>query len=573
MITGALSAAASSLKAQQQAIDVISHNIANVNTPGYSRQTATLSTAAPDSQGAFHFGRGVNLTDIQRAVDPFLSRALDTNSNQLAYSQTLEQGLNSVESVFGSLDAPGLASSLDDFFQSYQSLANNPQDTAQRNNVRGRALDITTHLHTMRGQLVSAQNNTDNSIDSAITKTNQLLDQLASLNTQISARENTTGNPANDLRDQRDMAVRKLSTLIPIQTISGNGTAFMIQSKGGDLLAQDGDVRHLARGASSGSGFTSVVLSGSSVKVAGIDSGGEIGGLLTLRDNRLGVYISQLDSLASNLSFGLNQLHANGSGLNPSSTLSSEMSASAPADALDAAGQNIPFASQIVSGSFKLHVYDAAGAPLIAGGTSISITQGSTTVNQLVSQLNAVGGISASLDAGNHIVLDAGSGSLALSSDTSNVLAAYEIGTFFHGDNAANIALSTAVTADSNRIAAGSVDATTSINNPGGNDVALQIIDFQNTALTVDGSNSASVLERSTALAMDYAGHVQSSNQQRVFRDAEAQSLNAQRQAMAGVSTDDELVHMIEFQRAYEASAKVIQTSNTMLDSLMSLIR
>ncbi|MDQ6965753.1 MAG: flagellar hook-associated protein FlgK, partial [Mariprofundaceae bacterium] len=230
MISAALNIAASSLKAQQKAIDVISHNIANVNTPGYSKQTATLGTALPESQGAFHLGRGVQLTDIQRSVDTFLNSATNTNGNQQAFAQTLEQGLNSVESVFGSLDTPGLASSLDSFFQAYQSLANNPQDAAQRNNVRNFGIDIATHLNLMRGQLVTAQTSADQGLDGRITQANQLLDQVASLNMQISGRENTTGNPANDLRDQRDLAVQNLSKLMPTQIVNPNDTAFMLQS-------------------------------------------------------------------------------------------------------------------------------------------------------------------------------------------------------------------------------------------------------------------------------------------------------------------------------------------------------
>jgi len=573
MITGALNTAASSIKAQQQAIDVISHNIANVNTPGYSRQTATLATATPDTQGAFHFGRGVQLQNIQRAVDPFLTRSLNTNSNQLAYSQTLEQGLNGVESVFGSLGTPGLSSSLDDFFQAYQLLANNPQDAAQRNNVRARGIDIATHLNTMRSQLVSAQNSADQGITDRITQVNQQLDQIASLNKQIAGQEGSTGNPANDLRDQRNMAVRKLSTLMPIQTVNESNHAFMVQTTGGDLLVQDGTTRHLARGGTAGGSFSGVVMASSNIAVSGIDSGGEIGALITLRDNRLGSYITQLDSLAANLSFGLNQLHSTGAGLTLPASITSEQATNAPASAVDAAGQNIPFASQIVSGSFKVHVYDSTGTPLAAGGTTISITKGSTTVNQVVAALNAVTGISASLDASGHIVMNAGSGSIGLSGDTSNFLAAYEIGNFFHGNSAANIAISTSVKADANHIAAGAIDATSSLNNPGGNSIALKIIDFQNTALGIDGSTKASVLDRTSNLDVNYATHVQSASQGRVFRDAEAQSLHAQRQALAGVSTDQELINMIKFQRAYEASAKVIQTSNQMLDSLLGLIR
>ena len=363
MITGALSTAAASIKAQQQAMDVLSHNIANVNTPGYSRQTAVLGSRAPETLGALHFGRGVQLTDIRRAVDPFLTRSLNTNSNQLAYSQTLEHGLNSVESVFGSLDTPGLASDLDNFFQAYQLLANNPQDAAQRNNVRARGTDIATHLNMMRQQLVNAQNSADQGISDRITQANLLLDRIATLNKQISAQEGVTSRTANDLRDQRDAVVRDLSKLIPLQTINDTTRGFLVQTPGGDLLVQDAEVRHLARGGSAGAGFTGVVIAKNNVPVSGINNGGEIGGLVTLRDDRLGVYISKLDSLAANLAFGINQLHASGAGLTLPKKVTSEQAAATPAAAVDAATQHVPFAAQIVSGSFRGHVYNSGGTP------------------------------------------------------------------------------------------------------------------------------------------------------------------------------------------------------------------
>ena len=573
MSFASLNIAAAALKAQQQAIRVTANNIANVNTPGYSKQTPDLGTMNPERIGGFSFGRGAQLSDIRRAVDPFLARAQAANGSALGFSTTIEQGLNAVENVFGSLSAPGLAANLDAFFQGFQQLANNPQDAAQRFNVRARAQDIINGLSDMRQQLVTAQTSADAAIDQKLAQANQLLDQIASLNTRIAASEIATASQANDLRDQRDLAVNKLARLVPIQVINGQNSEFIIQTRGGDLLAQDGTARHLARGGVGPTGFASIVVAGTNSPVQGLDQGGDIGGLLALRDQKLGGYIASVDSIAANLIFGVNQQHASGAGLTLASSVTSGQPAANPAGPVDA-DPNVPFAGQIVTGSFRVHVYDAAGNPTPPGGTVINITAGATTLNNVAAQLNAVAGITAAVDASGRLTVTAAAGgAVGFSDDTSNFLAAYEINGFFHGRNGADIALDPAIAADANRIAAGRIDAATSAHPPGDNTVALAILGLQDKAVSFDGTAAASLHDRATGLSSRYGTDVAAAKQDRAFRQAEAESLKSQRQAVSGVNMDEELIAMMKFQRAYQAAARVIQSTNTMLDSLMGLIR
>ncbi|MDQ6957864.1 MAG: flagellar hook-associated protein FlgK [Mariprofundaceae bacterium] len=573
---GALNIASSSLKAQQQAINVVSNNIANVNTPGYSRQTPTLGTAVAEQLDGFNFGRGVQLSDIRRVVDPFLIRAQVNNGSQFTFSNTVEQGLNAVESVFGSLGTPGLATSLDAFFQAFQQLANNPQDTAQRFNIRAHAQDIVNELSGMRSQLVAAQTSADANIDQSITQANILLDKIASLNDQIRTREVGINGQANDLRDQRELAVSNLAKLLPVQVVNGANGEFIIQSKGGDLLVQDNTVRHLARGGVGPSGFPSIVIQNTNAVVQGLNQGGKIGGMLALRDGQLSSYITQVDSIAANLTFGVNQLHTSGVGQTLPATVTSGQTATdltGTSLAVDA-DTSVPFASQIITGTFKVHVYDSTGTPTPAGGATISITAGTSKLNDVATQLNGVAGISASVDTTGRLIINAVAGNtIGFSNDTSNFLAAYEVNSFFHGGNASNIAISSNIAADGNNIAAGVINSTTSLHPPGDNGVALGIFTLQNTAITFDGTTQTSLHNRSTNLSSQYGTDVATARQNRLFRGAESQSLASQRESFSGVNTDEELIAMIKFQRAYQASAKVIQTTNTMLDSLMGLIR
>jgi len=581
MISDSLNIAASSLKAQQRAIDVVSHNIANVNTPGYSRQTADLATLASEKLGGLSLGRGVQVANVRRIVDPIINQAQLNNGSQLAYWDTTNTGLNAVENVFGSLQSTGLASALDGFFLSWKQLANNPQDNGQKVNVRAKSSVLVDSLNNMKQQISTVQINTDANINQTITRANQTLDNIASLTMQINRQE--AGNKgsvgqANDLRDQRDQAVRNLATLIPVQQINTADGGLMLQTLKGDLLVQDGTVRYLARGAVGTGNFSSIIIQGAGIQGTGtsIDNalqGGQLGGMINLRDNKLGGYMQKIDSIAANLIFTTNQIHASGASASHQTTLSAEQASNA-ALALDAAAQPAPFATHIQSGSFKLHVYDNTGAPTPAGGTTITVTAGVTTMNDIATAITAATGVSASIDSTGHLSITAATGNtFTLSNDTSNMLAAYEINTFFHGSDAGSLDLASSVKNSAGAINTGQTDPASSTIQAGDNSAGLAILGLQNAALSVDGTTAASLHDRSTTLSTQYGSDAAISKQQKDYRTVEADSLNNQRQAISGVNTDEELVAMLKFQRAYQSSAKIITTTNQMLDSLMGLIR
>ncbi len=577
MIFDSLNIAASSLKTQQRALDVVSHNIANVNTPGYSRQSADLATLSSEKIAGLNLGRGVTVTNVRRVVDPIVNQAMLNNGSQRSYWNTTQKGLNAVENVFGSLQSTGLAAALDGFFTSWKQLANNPQDNGQKVNVRAKSTVLANNLNNMSQQVLAEQVNTDANINQSITRANQILDNIASLTTQIQRSE--AGNlgsigQANDLRDRRDQAVRDLAKMMPVQEVQTPGGSLMLQTLNGDLLVQDNTARHLARGSvSTGSKFASVVIQGSNTSIDNALQGGVIGGMINLRDNKLQNYMQQMDSIAANLIFSVNQIHASGASAQRTTALTAGQSSNTALPLTDAT-QTAPFAAQIKSGSFKLHVYDNTGAPTPAGGTTITVTAGVTTMTGIATAINAITGVSASVNASGQLTITAAAGkTFTLSGDSSNMLAAYEINNFFQGNNAGSIALASAIQSDAGAINTGQVDPATSTINLGDNSAALAILGLQNTALSVDGTTTASLHDRTTSLSTQYGTDTAMAKQQTDYRTVEADSLKNQRQSVSGVNIDEELISMIKFQRAYESSAKVISTTNQMLNSLMGLIR
>ncbi len=572
----ALNVAASSLRAQQKAIDVVSHNIANVNTPGYSRQAPNIVTTTPESIGGLDFGRGINLKSIGRSVDPLIANSQRENTSQFQFWNHVSTGLTTIENSFGSLDSTGLAASVNDFFLSWQQLSNNPQDTAQKYNVRNKSEALIIQLGNMQTQLGNGQVQLDQSIDQQLADANLKIDEISALTQQITAHEagkQGQTSIANDLRDQRDQAVRDLAKIIPIQNVSTQDGGLLIQTKGGDLLTQDGVARHLTRSSVSSTGYQGIVIENTNQQVQGLEFGGTLGGTIKLRDEYYQGYMDTLDSFASNLAFSTNQIQSNAGSATRLSQVQSGQGATNPTLALNDAAQNTAFASQVQAGGFNIHVYDAAGSPLIpTSKTTINIAAGST-MNDVATTLNAVVGLSATVDSAGRLNIDAGSNTVAFADDTSNFLAAYEINSFFHGSTAGNITLSQPILNDVTSIGTGYIDPTTSLLQTGDNRAAVNIMNLQDTALSVDGSTPASLHERISSLSSRYGLDVGVANQQKSYREAESISLTQQREAISGVNVDEELIAMMKFQRAYEASAKIITTSNQMMDSLMGILR
>ena len=237
-ISGSLEVGASSLRAQQQAMDVIAQNIANANTPGYSRQETILVSKQPRQAGVLNLGRGVKVGNIRRVVDTVLTHAQLANNSQNALAQTIQQGLTSVQSAFGTLGSPGLTSMLDGFFTSLHTFANAPADATARAGVLGKAQSLTTQITGMRQQLSDQRLATNQEINPLLTKANTLLTQIADLNGRIvRAEAGRTAFHANDLRDQRAIRVANLSKLVDVRQVAANNGGLLLQTPGGDMLA------------------------------------------------------------------------------------------------------------------------------------------------------------------------------------------------------------------------------------------------------------------------------------------------------------------------------------------------
>ncbi|MEO8452342.1 MAG: flagellar hook-associated protein FlgK, partial [Gemmatimonadota bacterium] len=221
-LSSLLSIARGALLAQQRAVDVIGHNIANAETPGYTRQRVMLSAAAPQTIPPLgQIGRGVTITGIQRARSGFLDDSFRSESGLEARYTTLHQTLDQVSGILAEPTDSGISASLDDLIGSFQSLASNPTDGASRAVVVASAVSLADKLHSIDTRLQDVANNIDAQLQESVRDANSAITEISSLNSQIRA----AGGAAPDLLDRRDQLIDKLSDIVSVRVIpQGQGT-------------------------------------------------------------------------------------------------------------------------------------------------------------------------------------------------------------------------------------------------------------------------------------------------------------------------------------------------------------
>jgi flagellar hook-associated protein 1 FlgK len=315
-ILTSLSIAARAMQAQQEAIQTTSHNIANVGTPGYSRQRISLSSAYPIMEGQLLLGNGVSVTGVRSVVDRFAEADLLSRNSALGFAQAESRALGAVEDAFPVTG--GVSDALDAFFNAWSALSNNPSGQAERNALISASNALGTQFRQARTLLVNAQYNSDKDLNQAVGQVNSLLSQIADFNGQIAAAE-AGGQPANDLRDQRQVLLQDVSRLTGA-TVLGGGEGQQLTVLAGGLLLVSGDRAATLDASTIGiSGFRQVDYTspeGLSFDATGLFTGGELGGILAMRDGEIPAIIGRLDQLAKTVVDQVNAQHALGFDLN-----------------------------------------------------------------------------------------------------------------------------------------------------------------------------------------------------------------------------------------------------------------
>jgi len=315
-MAGALSGieiARRAIQAQQTALTVAGHNIANANTPGYSRQMAVMQTTSPlpSGGGPGQEGTGVTIREIKRIRDSFIDARIQNELQKGGRWKSRAEILEQIELLFNEPSDFGIRASLDGFWRAMQDLSVSPNNDAVRATVTERAKGLCESIRHTRWSLVSYTKDINSSIRVDVGEVNALGARIAELNNQISISKNL-GEQPNDLLDRRNLLIEELAELINIDIVSRDQDTVAVYV-GGIALVDGLENREMnIIGGNSDDEF--VIRWGHT----GIDvniTGGRLKGLIELRDNDLAHYLQSLDAIAATLIDRTNQVHRSGYGL------------------------------------------------------------------------------------------------------------------------------------------------------------------------------------------------------------------------------------------------------------------
>jgi flagellar hook-associated protein 1 FlgK len=307
------------LATHQLWLNTIGHNIANVNTPGYTRQRVNIATTYPFEHPVGPMGTGVMATGIEHIRDLFLNQQYRAENKSLGNWAAMEKTLSQIEALFSEPSDDSLSGLLNDFWNSWSAMEPDSENSGARSALRGTANLLAAGFHRIYNQLMDIRKSIDNDITLTIEKVNIISGELASLNLQI-ARYESGGDRANDLRDKRDNLIDQLSEYIDVNVRENeNGTATVYV---GALAIVDGDSSFRIGTQKSRAGSITVgdiVWEGTSKEIKILN--GQLKALLDVRDKVIPKYIEALDDLAETLITSVNELHRNGYGLDGSTGL------------------------------------------------------------------------------------------------------------------------------------------------------------------------------------------------------------------------------------------------------------
>jgi len=299
--------ARTALMTHQQAIDITGHNIANANTPGYSRQRLELAAAVPLRTPIGTIGRGVSVTGIMSYRDVLLDAAFRREQSAFTHSDTLRSLMGRVEEAFGEPSDVGVSAALDAMFNAFSDLSQSPGSAAARITVRDAVQQLVNRLHDADGRLSAQQAEISGQITVTVDRINAIGQQVAALNLDIVA-ASAGGGSAPDLQDARDVLLDELSGLVATRVLPrGDGAVSVIV---GDALLVEGafpqslDVRTVP-----GGGFAAGIV-GSSRNIR--PGGGVLGALTDLSTGGIPGIRTELDRLAAGVVGAINAIHASG---------------------------------------------------------------------------------------------------------------------------------------------------------------------------------------------------------------------------------------------------------------------
>jgi flagellar hook-associated protein 1 len=452
------------LMTQQLAISVTGQNIANVNTPGYSRQRVNLeSKVIASAQGGI--GAGVIDRGIVRSYDQFLNAHIQDEIQQKGTWQAQNQAMQQTEIIFDEASGDGLSQHMSLFWNAWQDLTLNPSGYAERKALTTASEDLTSNFQEKYQYLDQIQEDMDGHITAVTGEINSLALQITNLNEKIVQME-INGGLANDFRDKRELLINQLSEKLNFTTIEDSQGRVTLTLGDGNALVGNPPFGKLTTAANASGHMDVVWDSDPTTSINANISSGKLRGWMNVRDILVPAYKDQLDILAGQIIDQVNAVHRAGQGL------------------------------------------DGSGSP-------------------------------AGVD-------------------------------FFSGDSASTIQVNPDILSDVNKIAAAAGDVMPGLIR-GDNTQAVAMAGLQN-KLTMSGS-AATFDTFYNTLVSRVGSDVQNASMNLEHHTATVDLMENYRESVSGVSLDEEMVNLVKYQQGYAAAAKLIDTVQQMMDTVINMVR
>jgi flagellar hook-associated protein 1 FlgK len=608
----------SALQAYQTALTVTSNNIANANTPGYDRESVNLTAAVPQSDGSAPIGAGVQVASITRAYSQLSENQLNTSQSALGQLNSLQTYTGQIDNIVGT-SAGGLSTALQNYYNAWSTLANDPTSTAARQALLSQAQSVQSAFSSTNTQLQGLNTSINQGIQGDVTQINSIGTSIAALNQQIvTATANAGGQPPNDLIDQRDELVSNLSQLVGISTTTDStGAVNVFIGNGQSLVLNDQATALTTVGNQFNASQLEVASSANpTVSISSQITGGDLGGLLASRTQAVDPAINQLGQIAVGLTQSANAqqnagMDLNGNlGANLFSVGGPQASASSNNSDNTTAAVSITNVGALTANNYLLSYQGGAysltnaatgsavaftgngtaGNPITADGLSIVLSGTPANGDQFLvqptaqaagtfavalsntSQLAAAGAIQTSAAGGN-------TGNATISSGTvvnpasANLLTATTIQFLSPTTYSVNGAGSFTYTSGSNIAQNGwqvqisgtpaTGDTFTVQSNAGGtgdNRNALASANLQTQGVLSNGT--ISVNGAVSALITGIGSQAQQINTAQTAQTAVNTQATASVQSVSGVNLDEEAANLLQWQQAYQASAQALSIAN-----------
>ncbi|BBN59923.1 flagellar hook-associated protein FlgK [Hydrogenovibrio marinus] len=585
----------------QKAIEVTGNNTANVSTPGYNRQRAEIISNSTGLVGNAYTGGGSTVESVQRIYASYIQTQLvSANSLKSRYDEQLSLA-QQVEGVVASNDG-SIQNFMQNLFDSFQNLANNPTDTSSRQQVIDQSNNLQTMVGNLSGVLKDTQKQVNDQISGMTDEINNRLDTIYQINKQVSiAQSGGTASP-NELLDQRDQAILELSKYMDIKTYTQSDGEMVVYTGNGKYpLVTGNTVNHLQASSSefTNDGRTEVYMdiSGQKTMVSSQIKGGQMGAVLDFRSNMLDNTINDLGVMLNGLVAGVNWQHYQGYDANGNAggNVYTPLSLTADKSVKNVgtedgtnivvsfkpaiAGNQPPYTPATQPATYTAKQTDLATANAAIGNLQpkdylIKVNAGGnfeiydqkdpTTILGTVA-LGASGQVdglnfdftsvaAGTVQSGDKFLIKPNQG--MLDNFKTEISDPNKLATRGQSPNPADVAPTPAAIGDNTNIA----------NLANLSDKKLLFND-------ASGNPAQTLLGGYSLMSTHVGAYVQATQTQSVAQTNVYKQISDRRESMSGVSLDEEAANLIKFQQAYQASAQIIQASKTLFDTLIGAIR